>query len=98
MGTDAKWLLRKFGLHYKARIGEIYPPAWGRDMKIFTDLLNLYSVEKLESLLELYFEQEHRIYSIPFFKVALGELLQIQKEEQENRPKVMPKNEDWRFE
>lgn len=98
MSIDAKYLIRKFGTLYRIKVGETYPPTWSRDMRIFNDLLKLYSVEKLESLLELYFNQRAKIYCLPFFKAALGELLQLDKEERESRPKPIAQEDDWRFE
>lgn len=77
MGLNpTKQLLNKFSNLYKEKVGEKYPPSWGRDLKIFKDLLEDYRLNKLEKALDFYFNEEKKIYSIPFFKSELGNLLQ----------------------
>lgn len=98
MKKDAEKLLSHFGHHYRESVGEIYPPSWGRDVKMFTGLLNAYSYEQLENLLTRYFGVKRKIYSIPFFKVALSELLQEEKRLNPPLPDKMEDNENWRFE
>ena len=97
MKGEAKGLVAHFGSLYREKIGESYPPSWGRDLKIFNDMLKSYSREKLEKFLDIYFNAERKIYAIPFFKVALGELIQIEKKEEKNKPLPMQDNESWRF-
>lgn len=92
---SAKYLLQVFSKHYREKIGETYPPTWGRDQKIFNDLLKTYDVDRLESLLDRYFERQQNIYSIPFFKAALGDLIQIDK--RDAKPRSIEDNESWRF-
>lgn len=95
---EEKILVKRFGSFYREKIGESYPPTWGRDLKMFGDLLNFYELEKLEELLEIYFETESRIYSIPFFKAQLANVLQEWVRRKENKPTAMNDNESWRFE
>jgi hypothetical protein len=57
----------------------------------------MYSTDKLTDLLDLYFEEDRRIYSIPFFKVELGNLLQEWVRRQEHKPRAIDDNESWRF-
>lgn len=97
MTSDEKHLVQYFGKFYREKIGEVYPPTWGRDMKMFGELLKSYSVEKLEELLAIYFEIDRRIYSIPFFKVDLANVLQEWVRRRDNKPKAMEDNESWRF-
>lgn len=98
MKSDQQQLVRCFGKFYREKIGEVYPPSWGRDMKMFGDLLKSYELGKLEELLEIYFETESKIYSIPFFKVQLANVLQEWVRRKENKPTAMNDNESWRFE
>jgi len=90
-----KELVLYFGKHYAEKRGEKYPPTWGRDLKIFKNLLDQFSDARLKDLLDLYFEQPRRIYSIPFFKVDIANLMQM---EPPKRIDIIEDNESWRFE
>lgn len=90
-------LIQYFGKLYKEKVGEFYPPTWGRDMKIFKELLVFYDENTLKELLDLYFERPKRIYSIPFFKVDVSNLMQELLQRRETQPKQMEDNESWRF-
>lgn len=98
MSIPAKELVLYFGRLYSEKIGERYPPSWGRDMRIFKDLLKDFSQEKLKDVLDLYFVRPRKIYSIPFFKNELGDLLQFLQHYLDNEPKTIEDNESWRFE
>lgn len=94
----SKRLIKKFSDLYREKVGELYPPTWGRDLKLFKSLLEQYSEERLERLLDIYFQRNRKIYSIPFFKVALSELIQIEKNEDRLTPTAkISDNENWRF-
>lgn len=93
----AKDLVTYFGKLYREKLGEQYPPTWGRDMKMFGEWLEVYSEDVIKELLDIYFEKYERIYSIPFFKVRLGELVQERAHRELNKPKLMEDNESWRF-
>lgn len=90
-------LIQYFGKLYKEKVGEFYPPTWGRDSKMFKDMLVLYPKESLEEMLDMYFETEARIYSIPFFKVALSYIVQAWVKRKNNKPRAIDDNESWRF-
>lgn len=90
----AKALIQRFAKLFAERTGERYTPAWGRDTKILKALLETYDFDKLETVIDLYFSTQRRIYSIPFFKVAVSELIQIRPKENLRR---MEDNESWRF-
>ena len=60
--------------------GEVPPLVWGRDMKIASNLLRLYSVERLLTLLQRFFTSrdpwfERCGYSLPCFQTSLPKLL-----------------------
>jgi len=97
MTPDIKELVKYFGNHYRSQVGEAYPPTWGRDMKIFKELLVFYNENTLKELLDLYFERPKRIYSIPFFKVDVSNLMQELLQRRETQPKQIEDNESWRF-
>ncbi len=91
---SAKELIKEFGRGYQEKVGELYPPSWGRDLKIFSGLLSLYPLPRLQKLLQLYFNSSpRRVYSIPFFKVELADLIQEEKKE---RTSFITDNESWR--
>jgi hypothetical protein len=91
----AKELVLYFGRHYAEKRGEKYPPTWGRDLKIFKELQKSFSDARITDLIDLYFEKAKRIYSIPFFKTELPELMQL---EIPIRQQSVEDNESWRFE
>lgn len=95
MKPQAKNMVLEFGGYFRDTVGEIYPPTWGRDMKIMSALIDTYGTERVQKLLKLYFQTPSKIYSIPFFKVAIAEL--IQKEVRTKPSMVMPESDNWRF-
>lgn len=97
-GGTAQDLVNYFGKLYREKLGEFYPPTWSRDMKMFREWLVIFPEEKLKQLMDLYFEKTERIYSIPFFKVRLSELVQELGQRELNKPKPIEDNESWRFE
>jgi len=98
MKNPAKDLVLYFGKLYSEKIGERYPPTWGRDTKMFKNLLIEYSQEKLEDLLDMYFCQKRAIYSVPMFKSELGNLIQFLQDYIASESKPIQDNESWRFE
>jgi hypothetical protein len=97
-GGPPQELVQYFGKLYREKVGEIYPPTWSRDLKMFREWLEIFPQERIERLLDIYFEQNERLYSIPFFKVRLAELVQRLAQEEMNKPQPMEDNESWRFE
>jgi hypothetical protein len=95
LDMSAKTLVLEFGKRYHNKVGESYPPTWGRDIKLFSELLKTYEASRLLDLLDLYFLGFQRIYSIPFFKSALSDLIQLEK--RDVKPKPIDDNESWRF-
>lgn len=71
-----KELIKIFCNEYLNRTGLKYTPSWGRDSKIFKNLLNDYSVEVIEDVIIGYFKGVEKIYSVPFFKVKFNDILQ----------------------
>jgi hypothetical protein len=61
-----KDLLLLYASEYKQRFGRQYPVVWGKDSKQAKRLLDLYSVEDLRRMVELYVHS----YSDPFHERA----------------------------
>jgi hypothetical protein len=91
-------LLKHFSSLYRDKIGEQYPPSWGRDLKMFKNLLGLYPKGRLERLLSLYFEEKRDIYSIPYFKLAVADLVQKENKVKAHTPHWIENSENWRYE
>lgn len=98
MTTASQNLIKHFGVLYREKIGEEYPRSWGRDGKIFSEMLKCYSEERIAEFLNRYFGVERKLYSIPFFKTALSDLIQQEAKENPPLPDLIPDNENWRFE
>ncbi len=93
-----KRLLQHFSKLYWEKVGEKYPPTWGRDIKLFNGMLELFDEDRLIKMLDLYFSMVRKIYSIPFFKVDLANLIQVVNKGIKEAPKKMEVSEQWRFE
>ncbi len=97
MKTKERELIGIFGKHYRERIGELYSPNWGRDTKIFKTLLEFHTFELIEKCLEYYFLQKRNIYSMPYFKIAISEVIQEIIQGEMSIPPPIEDNESWRF-
>lgn len=95
--SPSKEVYEHFRSLFRLETGYLYPPVWGRDMKIIKSLLNEYTKLQLVQFLELYFEGKEKIYSIPFFKVRLPDLMQLKVQSTKFVPKPMEDHESWRF-
>lgn len=95
MSDLAKKMVLEFGRLFQEKLGERYPPTWGRDMRMMGEWAESYGEERVKRMLKAYFDTPRKIYSIPFFKVALAELMQ--KERKEEKKEVMPETDNWRF-
>ncbi len=96
--ADSKILLKEFSRLYRENVGDIYPPSWGRDLKLFKHLCELYGVDRLKELLEMYFQEKRDMYSIPYFKLSVAELLQKQNKAKSHAPHWVQNSENWRYE
>lgn len=92
-----KELVLYFGRHYADKTGERYLPTWGRDLKLCKEWLHVFPEERIQDLINLYFEKQERIYSLPFFKVRINDLLQELKHQELTKSKSIEDNESWRF-
>ena len=96
---STKTLVQEFGRLYREKVGDRYPPTWGRDMKIFKSLLEFYSEDDIKEFLALYFTKKSKIYSVPFFKVDIANLAQeVKADRAKNTFTPMVQDESWRFE
>ena len=90
---QAKSLIGVFGRYYREKVGEKYLPTWTRDIKLFKDLLEVYPRERLERMLETYFETPQKIYSVVFFRARVAELVQVTPKEDKPKKLVNPDRE-----
>lgn len=97
--TPAMTLLKQFSRLYRENVGVEYVPSWGRDLKMFGDLLGTLPVEKLGELIDRYFATERKTYSIPYFKCDINNLMQanIAEAKQYNKPKMVNADSDRFF-
>jgi len=74
--SEAADLTRFFAYKFRSYVGEGYTPTWGRDIKIFGELVSTYGPGRVRELVELYFKTPRKLYSVPFFKTEINNLLQ----------------------
>lgn len=60
---------------YQNKTGENYIPTWGRDAKIFSDLLKHIDCDRIQGCIDVFFSKERKASSIPWFKATINDLL-----------------------
>lgn len=97
--APATEILQLFSRRYREEVGVEYVPTWGRDLKMFGELLGLFSVDKLGELIERYFTTPRKTYSIPFFKCAINDLQQadIRENKKYNKAEMINPDSDRFF-
>lgn len=80
---------------FRENVGEPYSPVWGRDQKLFDNLLKNHEEGTISKLMDKYFQRELKIWALPRFTCAVNDLIQ---EEAKEKPKKQLENpEAWRF-
>lgn len=77
--VNARDLIQAFTKLYNDQVSERYAPSFGRDGKIFKNLLDVFTGVELLGCLHIYFIKPQRVYSVPFFKTQVNELYEEYK-------------------
>lgn len=94
-----KNLITFFAQQYQETVGLRYEPSWGRDGRIIKELKKSFSEDQLEEIIRAYFKMPYRVFSLPYFKAGINEVLQaIKNQEQLHTKKPLTNPDSQRYE